>query len=223
MGKGRKPLLINGGDIFGRWTVIKEVVSLNSNRKFLCECSCENKTQKEVALCRLRSGSSTSCGCFHKEMMSLTFTKHGFSRHPIYKTYIDMKNRCYNKNHAEYKNYGGRGIKICKSWLVKRDHIGLKNFILWNSNLPTGKQWCKGLEIDREDNSGDYSPSNCRWVTKKVNLNNKRNNVYVEYKDKKYTITQFWEKYGKNKIKFTTFYDRIHNGWNLLDALNKPT
>jgi len=96
---------------------------------------------------------------------------HGLSKHPIYTVWRCMKNRCFNKSNHRYKDYGGRGISICKKWLIA------KNFL--NDMLPTYK---KGLQLDRINNDGDYKPSNCRWVTPSQNQRNRRYNYMVKFK-----------------------------------------
>ena len=77
-----------------------------------------------------------------------------------------MKQRCTNPGKTGYKNYGGRGIKVCKHWEK------FENFR--DDMLSTYK---KGLQIDRIDNDGDYKPTNCRWVTRTENVRNARSNV----------------------------------------------
>lgn len=88
---------------------------------------------------------------------------------PSYKSYDNMRQRCLNKNNKDYPSYGGRGIKICDSWLES-----FKNFIKDMGEKPE-----KGMSIERVDNEKDYSPDNCVWATPKEQGKNKRNNVHV--------------------------------------------
>ena len=89
--------------------------------------------------------------------------KHGYKHHPLYNTWCNIKDRCYNPNYQHYKDYGGRGIKVCDEWMNP------KVFIEWA--LPLWKLW---LQIDRIDNNGNYCPKNCRFVTNLENQHNKR-------------------------------------------------
>lgn len=97
--------------------------------------------------------------------------------------YNNMYYRCYQEHHKDFKNYGGRGITICDSWLHNKSE-----FLKWG--ISNGFEL--GLEIDREDNEGDYTPNNCRWVTKRQNGRNTR--------QVKLTERDVWEiRYGKYK------------------------
>jgi hypothetical protein len=75
-----------------------------------------------------------------------------------------MRYRCYNKDHKQYKDYGGRGIKVCDEWMNP------KVFIEWCLN----NGWEKNLFLDRKNNDGDYCPENCRFVTNQINSCNTR-------------------------------------------------
>ena len=93
--------------------------------------------------------------------------KHGlYAENPnLFNTWQTMKSRCENPNRDKYKDYGGRGIRLCEEW-----HKA-ENFVRWA--LANGYE--PGLQIDRIDNDGDYCPENCRFVTPKQNSRNRRN------------------------------------------------
>jgi len=93
-------------------------------------------------------------------------TTHGLRQHPLYKTWCNMKQRCNNPNQPKYKNWGGRGIKVCDRWLNS-----FENFIQDMGERP------QGTSIDRINVNGNYEPNNCRWATIKEQNNNKRKNT----------------------------------------------
>lgn len=105
----------------------------------------------------------------------------GRKRHPLYKTYCGMKNRCLCESSKCFGRYGGRGIKICERWLGRN---GFWNFVKDMGERPDG------MTLDRIDNDGDYSPENCRWADWAIQENNRRNTVRYEYCGELLTLSE---------------------------------
>lgn len=157
------------GRTFGRLTVVERVQTDNNKHpKWLCVCSCGNTV--EVQAGSLKNGRTTSCGCYRKGQFVKSNTKHSLSKHPLYKVWEHIVSRCYNPRNMYYKYYGGRGITVCDEW---REHP--ESFIEWAIK----KGYEKGLQTDRIDNNLGYSPNNCRFVERHVNMNNRRNTTLL--------------------------------------------
>jgi len=94
--------------------------------------------------------------------------KHGMrtanNTHPAYRAWHNMKGRCLNPKDKRYKDYGGRGIKVCDRWLDYFIHFR-------DDMLAT---WKPGLSLDRIDNDGNYEPNNCKWSTSSEQAKNRR-------------------------------------------------
>ncbi len=193
------------GKRFGMLVVIKDTGisrprKLQTEHIFLCKCDCGRF--KEIPEYTLRV--VKSCGCLkYRHPDSLAHAR-------VDRIYQAMKDRCYNPNFFRYDRYGGRGIKICAEWLSDR-----QNFFDWA--FTHGYE--DGLTIDRIDNDKGYDPSNCRWVTRKVQANNTSVTRIVEYKGKTYTLSELSEICG---IKRRTIKYRIDHGWTIDDAVNIP-
>lgn len=181
----RNIVVINQGDRFGRWTVVREVDRIKGHRHVLCKCDCG--TEKIVNIGSLVNGSSTSCGCFQKECITKRNYKHGLAYRSdieirIYNIWSNMKRRCYNPKDRGYHNYGARGITVCDEW--RNDFEAFYKWAYSNG-------YTKELTIDRIDNDKGYSPDNCRWTTMQVQSNNTRVNRHITYKGETHTIADW--------------------------------
>lgn len=171
------------GRVFGRLTALHRGENYKLKTTWVCRCECGNI--KTINYQNLIVGGSTSCGCFHNEMLSKKMTIHGNAKNGRisheFRIWANIKNRCENENHPRYKSYGGRGIIVCESW-----SSSFQNFINDMGKIPSEKH-----SIERVDNDGNYEPSNCKWATIYEQSRNKRSNVWIEYNGIK-KITADW-------------------------------
>ena len=165
------------GRKFGRLTAIN-FSHKDKNRKTYWDFECECGTIKTLRTDCVKGGKIQSCGCLKREQDKINLDQTGSHHYKyshlgigkvsecnLYSRWQHMKIRCYNPHFKQYKDYGGRGISMCEEWLYS-----FENFYNWS--IENG--FSEELEIDRIDNNGNYEPSNCRWVTHKVNANNTR-------------------------------------------------
>lgn len=143
--------------------------------------------------------------------------KHGNYRHgkpPEYRTWLGIKARCYNPNIPNYKDYGGRGIKVCDRWL---GIDGFEHFLEDMGPRPKGKS--KGgralYSLDRIDVNGDYCPENCRWATAGEQQNNRRSNRIINGK----TYAEWGKELGGSRH---LIRKRLQYGWTPEDAVSTP-
>ena len=194
------------GKRFGNLVVIEQTALRASNGSVKWRCKCDCGKEKITAAKNLTSGKVKSCGYLNYETKN---AKHGLSDTRLYSVWNAMMSRCYNNNSKSYKCYGGRGIAVCDEWHDP------KTFVEWS--IKNGFK--EGLTIDRKDNNGNYEPSNCRWVTRKAQMNNYSRNHLLTYNGKTQTVKQWADEKG---IKYTTLLMRINKlHWSIEQAINK--
>jgi hypothetical protein len=174
---------VKQGDRYGRLTIIKEVERRNGRRYFLCHCDCGN--ERIIPLGTMRQGKAKSCGCYAQERRST----HNETHTRLYHIWKTMKQRCNYEKHINFKNYGGRGISLCRDW---SDFITFRDWALSNGYLDN-------LTIERLDVNGNYEPDNCTWATMKEQQNNKRSNTLITYNVETKTLQEWAETLGIGK------------------------
>ena len=177
------PYIDMTGKRIGRYTV-NRYVGNDKHGNALWECTCDCGTVKNVLGSTLRKGTVISCGCYHKEDLKKRLTTHNLTHTRIRGIWNCMKQRCYNKNHQAYKYYGGKGVTICDEW---------KNNFLPFYQWSMAHGYDDTLTIDRIDTTKGYDPTNCRWVSRKVQMNNRLCCHYYEINGVSHTIAEWSE------------------------------
>jgi hypothetical protein len=195
------------GEVFGRLTVTRVFRDDKNKAKVDATCQCGNQWQGLLA--SLRNSSTTSCGCAQREALQRTARKHGHAnKHPLYNTWISMKQRCYNPDNPSHRYYGARGITVCDRWKA--------SFEAFISDLGPRPD---GTSLDRIDVNGNYEPGNCRWATPKEQANNKTDNRTVSYRGLTTNLKSLCEYVN---VKYDLVRERLNAGWSIDDAINQP-
>ena len=180
----------------------------DKNFNFLALYRCECGNERVYAKKDVNSMRKTACGCRRIGENNKGWFKHGLRNHPIYHCWKNLFRRCYKKDDPDYVNYGARGIAVFEDW------HDISKFVAWSES----NGYAPGLELDRKENDKDYTPDNCRFVTSKVNNNNRRNNRYLELNGKRQTVQMWADEIG---VKSNTLRRRIDvYKWDLERALS---
>jgi hypothetical protein len=129
---------------------------------------------------------------------STHLVKHGKAKTKIYGIWNGMKSRCQNPNNSAYKDYGGRGIKVCDSW---------NEFSNFYADMGEPKN---GMTLERINNDENYCKENCTWANRSEQSLNRRNAVKLTIGDKTLSVSQWAE---QSPVSSKTIYARIKNGW----------
>lgn len=203
-----KAIDVEPGQRYGQLTVMHEAARMYQPsgqfaRSFMCKCDCGQ--MKRVRLAHLRHDRVRSCGCIADPV-------HGLVGTPLHNTWRGMKMRCDNPNYAGAHIYSERGIAVCKEW-----SDSFLEFDKWSK----ANGYAEGLTIDRVDNEKGYEPSNCRWVTPKVNSRNRRCTTMVTYRAEVVSFSELVERFGLEDHS-TAIRHRIHRGWTADRAFDTP-
>lgn len=120
-----------------------------------------------------------------------------------------MRTRCAKPSDKSYKNYGGRGIRVCDRWIRS-----FQNFYSDMGSIPHGKS------LDRIDVNGNYSPENCRWATPKEQARNTTTNRIISHAGRSQCLQDWADETG---ISCDLIYARIKLGWSVERTLTTPT
>lgn len=208
---------------FGRLTVIRFLdCNKRKCRRWKCACDCGSET---IAIgSELVNGKHSSCGCARSEKLSQICKSrnliHGLAYSPIWVSWAAMRNRCYFKGDINYKNYGGRGIKVC-DWLYS-SVTNLKELI--------GERLI-GMSLDRIKTDIHYSCGKCpeciknkwnlnvRWATRNQQARNRRNTLILDFKGQSKSVSDWADIVG---IPRSTIFIRVKKlGWSHEMALTK--
>jgi hypothetical protein len=196
------------GQRFGKLTAICMTASgswkPHRDQKWLFQCDCGEEV--EAGKSHVVGGATRSCGCLQAEnarRIGKQNTTHG---HAVggkvsseYAAWSAMRARCGNPDHPAFNDYGGRGITVCERW------NDFANFLSDMGPKPSPRH-----EIDRINNGGNYEPDNCRWATRVVQHNNKRNNRLLTIGGRTQTIAQ-WAR--ESSIDPGKLLQRVNAGW----------
>lgn len=202
---------------FGRLLVEEEAESAiepsgRARRRWLCLCQCGTRFTARGT--DLRSGRTSSCGCYRNDQVAEALMTHGEAkkgrRSPEYSTWAAIIQRCEGVGAACFPDYGGRGITVCDRWR--------ESYAAFLSDM--GRRPSPANSIDRIDNDGNYEPGNCRWATKGEQARNKRSNRFVRYMGREMTLADAAETAGVPRKLVAQRIDRL--GWSADRPLGTP-
>lgn len=183
---------------------------LRRRRVGIFRCKCGN--EKPYVIEQVVGGHIKQCWDCAVIARTNSRKTHEKSKHPLYRKWQDMKNRCYNKSVDHYKNYGGRGISVCKEWK--------NNFVVfYDWCIESG--WKSGLQVDRIDNNKNYTPANCQISTHIEQGYNKTNTRYVVYGGKKICFSKLIKELNLTHKYHSIYTEHIRRKIPLIDIIEK--
>jgi hypothetical protein len=194
------------GEYWGRLYVLRKAGKQGENVLWLCLCECGAVTTVQGH--SLVKGSTSSCGCLHRENSRRRATRHGRYRHTEHNIWKAMRQRCGDPNAINFAHYGGRGITVCDRW-----RHSFENFL---SDMGPRPDDCS---LDRIDNDKGYGPDNCHWATRAEQARNTRRNHWITVGGETLCLEDWANRVG---ISQATLCQRIRSGWPPETAVTTP-
>lgn len=196
------------GQRFGKLTVIERGENKGKYTTWICKCDCGNI--KRIRTDALRSGVTVSCGKHQLDHLKNRQYKYpqDVRNRRIRNVWHGMMRRCNDEKDRSFKNYGGRGIKVCEEW---NDYVSFARWAMRNG-------YSRNLTLDRIDNDGNYEPSNCKWSTQHEQRCNKQNSRRETINGITKTVSEWAKEYGVHP---NTVYRRLDRGISINNALRK--
>ena len=199
---------------FGQWHVLglakmpfREANGRSHGTRWWCECACGKV--KSVAAQSLRNGDSGSCGCVSLLALRSRSRTHGMTRTPLYRIWSNIKRRTSDPKSRSYRDYGGRGIRMCDEWF--NDFSAFYSYV---GDRPSAEH-----SLDRINNDRGYEPGNVRWVLKVVQANNTRSNRMITISGVTKTLSMWCR---DNGVDYKAAHARLRAGWTEVAAVTTP-
>ena len=202
------------GNIFGKLRVVSVYIEYDDGvpvGDVECVCACDELSWLCVEWRRLVDGDIVSCGCHQKNNKYVISERNKYERthgSALFMMHYNYKRRCRDPGHRSYHEYGAKGVKLWIGWDEYED------FALWALN----KGWKKGLYVVRINREGDFTPENCKLVPYPENARG----IYFEAFGKTRNIKE-WSREPECVVSYRALLSRIQNGWNVIDALTRPS
>lgn len=198
------------GKRFGRLVVLEPVAG-SAPLRWKCICDCGRAVER---LASNLGRHTNSCGCLRKEVSSKRAREsivHGLTGTPEWVVWDRMIQRCYcPKNHG-YRLYGARGVAVCERW---RGTDGFLNFLSDVGKRPTVKH-----QLGRKNDTGNYEPGNCWWMTPVEQGENRKDQVWLEHGGERLRVKEWAARLGLHR---RSLLSRLEAGWSVDKALTTP-
>lgn len=189
-----------------------EVISLShkANHSYYWNCKCDCGQEKIIQASNLKR--TKSCGCLVHRIINGKKAKHRASNTRLYQTWVNMRRRCYDLNQDSYKNYGAKGIKVCDEWMYSFESFQEWAFI-------SGYE--EHLTVERIDYTGNYEPSNCKWIPLEKQTKNSSWNRFITYQGETKCVRE-WARDSRCVVSLYALEKRLATGWDEIEAITTP-